>query len=71
MSSVRRRYLLSSVAMLDAYAAHAQTTPRATDTSAAAPDTSTEIVVTGSRIARPDYEASNPIVSFSAADLQK
>ena len=71
MRSVCRRYLLSSVALLAASAAHAQTMPRATDTSAAVPDTSTEIVVTGSRIARPDYEAPNPIVSFSAADLQQ
>ncbi len=29
------------------------------------------IVVTGSRIARPDYEAPNPIVSFGSVDLQR
>lgn len=31
----------------------------------------TDIVVTGSRIARPDYEAPNPIVSFNATNIQQ
>ena len=30
-----------------------------------------DITVTGSRIARPDYEAPNPIVSFNATDIQQ
>ncbi len=31
----------------------------------------TEIVVTGTRIARPDFEAPNPIVSFDATNIQQ
>ncbi|WP_235514907.1 TonB-dependent receptor plug domain-containing protein, partial [Sphingomonas sp. Leaf25] len=34
-------------------------------------DEGAEIVVTGSRIARPDYAAPNPVVSFGAEDLQQ
>ena len=35
------------------------------------PDALQDIVVTGSRIARPDFEAPNPIVSFNATDIQE
>ena len=38
---------------------------------AAPPDELQDIVVTGSRIARPDFEAPNPIVSFNATDIQE
>ncbi|TXC70331.1 TonB-dependent receptor [Sphingomonas ginsenosidivorax] len=69
----RRRLCLSGAAMLVASVAQAQTVPPAPD--AATPDASdssaADIVVTGSRIQRPDYEAPNPIVSFGAADLQQ
>ncbi|WP_313538105.1 TonB-dependent receptor domain-containing protein [Sphingomonas sp.] len=37
----------------------------------AAPDTGNDIVVTGSRIRRPDYETASPIVSFGAQTLQQ
>jgi len=80
MRILRRRHLLSGVALLAATSAQAQVAPPSTNTPAPtatdsvadpAADPSSEIVITGSRIARPDYEAPNPIVSFSAADLQK
>ncbi|MEI5687530.1 TonB-dependent receptor plug domain-containing protein [Sphingomonas kyungheensis] len=71
----RSRWLLSGAAMLVAPLAQAQqaapaaepaqTTPAEADAPAA------DIVVTGSRIQRPDYAAPNPIVSFGAADLQQ
>ena len=78
---VRRRLLLSGAALLLAPAAHAQTAPPADATAASAsgdvtqdPASETdggEIVVTGSRIARPDYEAPNPIISADARDIQE
>ncbi len=79
MRILRRRHLLSGVAMLAATSVQAQIASPATDAPAPAPaadpapapEAASEIVVTGSRIARPDYEAPNPIVSFSAADLQQ
>lgn len=40
-------------------------------TAAAAVDETQDVVVTGSRIARPDYEAPSPIVSFNAANIQQ
>lgn len=68
-----RRHLLSGVALFAAATgqAQAQTTPRDAPTVQpdAATDTGEEIVVTGSRIARPDYAAPNPVVSFGAEDL--
>ncbi|MEH3159894.1 MAG: TonB-dependent receptor [Sphingomonas taxi] len=71
----RRRHLLSGVALLAASTAQAQTAPAPVAAVPAADPTATdadgEIVVTGSRIRRPDYEAPNPIVSFGAADLQQ
>ena len=63
--------------MLAAGAAAAQTVPPATDLpggdAAAAPATEPagDIVVTGSRIARPDYAQPNPIVSLDAATIQR
>ena len=49
--------------------------PATTPTQIAQADTSTTtdtpIVVTGSRIARPDYQAPNPIVSYDAANIQQ
>jgi outer membrane receptor protein involved in Fe transport len=80
----RRRHLLSGAALFVASAGHAQTsTPAPAAVPTAAPqdepaaDTATpadeqnEIVVTGSRIARPDFAAPNPIVSYSAASIQQ
>ena len=74
-----RRLLLCGAAIIAAPVAHAQTVPPTAETSttveattaATLQDTETDIVVTGSRIIRPDHEAPNPIVSFSAADLQQ
>lgn len=69
-----RRLLLSGAAMPLAIAtAHAQTTPTEPAPVAeatAAPD-DTAIVVTGSRIARPDFAAPNPIVSLDAENIQQ
>ncbi|MFS0772690.1 TonB-dependent receptor plug domain-containing protein [Sphingomonas sp. 1P08PE] len=67
------RSLLSGAALLAVPAAHAQTAPEPAPAAADAPaeDGATDIVVTGSRITRPDYEAPNPIVSFDAATLQR
>lgn len=80
------RALLLTVGAIFSASAFAQATdstqPAAQVTVAPAPaaaqaatDQSTEaiaeIVVTGSRIARPDFEAPNPIVSFNAANIQQ
>ncbi|WP_163959990.1 TonB-dependent receptor plug domain-containing protein [Sphingomonas insulae] len=79
----RRRVLLAGATLFAASAAHAQTVPPAATPTPDAPiaatptpvsdtaSTGDDIVVTGSRIRRPDYEAPNPIVSFGAADLQQ
>lgn len=79
------RALLTGAALLSiesfAQAAEsAQSGPQvAVSTTSAAPKASTdqnsestaEIVVTGTRIARPDFEAPNPIVSFNATNIQE
>ncbi|WP_235523984.1 TonB-dependent receptor plug domain-containing protein [Sphingomonas sp. Leaf33] len=69
-----RAMLFCGIALLACIAAapaHAQTTvpeaPAAADDTAAAP----EVVVTGSRIQRPDYAAPNPIVSLDATTLRE
>src|SRR5262245_1286373 len=53
----------------------AQTADGTQTTAAASADQNAEqmneVVVTGSRIARPDFEAPNPIVSLDAANLQQ
>ena len=73
----RSRFLLSGAALLVAPLAQAQTTAPAPAAAAelaaepAAEAPAADIVVTGSRIQRPDYAAPNPIVSFGAADLQQ
>ncbi|WP_082457215.1 TonB-dependent receptor plug domain-containing protein [Sphingomonas sp. Leaf23] len=77
MPTITRRHLLSGVALLAAAHAQAQTTTPAAPTEAASDGQDTastggeEIVVTGSRITRPDYAAPNPVVSFGAADLRQ
>ena len=77
MSRLHRCRLLLSGAALVAAPAYAQTAPTAPagdPAAAAAPaaaDEATDIVVTGSRIRRPDLESPNPIVSLDAADLQR
>jgi outer membrane receptor protein involved in Fe transport len=69
----RSRCLLSGAALFLAPLAQAQTAaPPAAPAAAPADDApAADIVVTGSRIQRPDYAAPNPIVSFGAADLQQ
>ena len=85
LTSLSRALLLASVASLPTgvMAQTADTTaPAAQETTAApapgdgaAPDQSaapgSDVVVTGSRIARPDFEAPNPIVSFDATNIQE
>jgi outer membrane receptor protein involved in Fe transport len=64
-ATVRRTLILGasmSAAMLGSLAAHAQT-------AAAAADTLEEVVVTGSRIARPDLEAPSPVLVISSDQL--
>lgn len=68
----------AAAALLLSAAAHAQdiaTLPQDAANAPAAPAASAgdggDIVVTGSRIRRPDYEAPNPIVSFDAAKIQQ
>ncbi len=46
-------------------------TPQQADAAAPATDTGADIVVTGSRIARPDFAAPNPIVSLNAENIQR
>ncbi len=78
------RALLFTVAAIFPISAFAQATesaqPAALATVAPAPptaqavtdqSTAAEIVVTGTRIARPDFEAPNPIVSFDATNIQE
>ncbi len=77
MPTITRRHLLSGVALFAAAHAQAQTTTPVASTEAAsdgqdaASASGEEIVVTGSRISRPDYAAPNPVVSFGAADLRQ
>lgn len=73
-----RALLLSGAALCPAGAAMAQapaTPPAAAESEPAATATdrpnSADIVVTGSRIERPDFEAPNPIVSYDADNLQQ
>ncbi len=73
MSIVTRRHLLAGAALLTAASAQAQTvavTPPAPE-AATSNDDGGEIVVTGSRIARPDYAAPNPVVSLGAEELRR
>ncbi|WP_419807907.1 TonB-dependent receptor plug domain-containing protein [Sphingomonas sp.] len=60
----------------------AQSVPPSTDPATAAPTDAAQapvdqaapggdVIVTGSRIARPDFEAPNPIVSFNATNIQQ
>ncbi|WP_294217198.1 TonB-dependent siderophore receptor [uncultured Sphingomonas sp.] len=80
-TTIRRPRLLAgaaAAALLLSAAAHAQdiaTLPQDAANAPAAPAASAgdggDIVVTGSRIRRPDYEAPNPIVSFDAAKIQQ
>ena len=77
-TTITRAMLLAGATLLATPVA-AQTAPATgRDTAApAAPETTAatdggeDIVVTGSRIARPDYAAPNPIVSLDAANLQR
>ncbi|WP_242116947.1 TonB-dependent receptor plug domain-containing protein [Sphingomonas lacusdianchii] len=62
-----RRRLLAGAALFAAASAHAQTAPETPPAS----DEGSEIVVTGSRIARPDYAAPNPVVSLGAEELRQ
>ena len=84
MSFADRRRLLASAALflvpaagqaqtVAAPAAAQESTPAPNPAAAAAPaeQQATDIVVTGSRIARPEFAAPNPIVSFSADALQQ
>ena len=69
-----RAMLLAASATAALSAAQAQTAPaQPTEQPAAAvDDTATaDVVVTGSRIRRPDFEAPNPIVSLDSATLQQ
>ncbi len=81
MVSVKaRRWWFIGVAVgLAPLAAHAQTAPAATSspsapaTAAASPPAAeiSEVVVTGSRIVRPDFDAPNPITSFNSTAIQE
>lgn len=65
------RALLLTVSAIFSASAFAQT-PEAAQTAADEnAELQNEIVVTGSRIARPDFEAPNPIVSFDAASIEQ
>ncbi|WP_315764385.1 TonB-dependent receptor plug domain-containing protein [Sphingomonas sp. Y38-1Y] len=69
-TSTRGGLLAGAALLLWAPAAFAQETPPSPETTPAAP-AADDIVVTGSRIARPDYAAPNPIVSLDAATLER
>src|SRR4051812_26366698 len=69
------RALLLTVGTIFSASAFAQTTASTEPPAPAAADQTAEqigeVVITGSRIARPDFEAPNPIVSLDAADIQQ
>ncbi|WP_374943079.1 TonB-dependent receptor plug domain-containing protein [Sphingomonas sp.] len=85
LAAHRPRLLAGAALLLAPVAAHAQTPPPAAQTETPAADAQpdqaaaaspaeaqgNEVVVTGSRIARPEFAAPNPIVSFNAAALQQ
>ncbi|GGB19408.1 TonB-dependent receptor [Sphingomonas metalli] len=69
-----RALLLAGAALVDISAAAAQQAPDAPAEpvpAAASSGDGSDIVVTGSRIQRPDYEAPNPIVSYDAANIRQ
>lgn len=69
-----RALLLTGIAMIPAtaYAQTADSQTVATDQATTdGTEPATDIVVTGSRISRPDYEAPNPIVSYDATNIQQ
>ncbi|WP_082447959.1 MULTISPECIES: TonB-dependent receptor plug domain-containing protein [unclassified Sphingomonas] len=68
MSVSGRRRLSCGVALFVLFTANAHAQEQV---SVPQNDEGAEIVVTGSRIARPDYTAPNPVVSFGAEDLQQ
>ena len=72
LARISRALLLTGVALLPA-TAFAQTgeTPEAATPAAGDEPAGSDIVVTGSRIQRQDFEAPNPIVSVDAANLQR
>lgn len=71
-NGTRRTMLLcgSAFAALFAQAAHAQIEAPDTEEAPAAGTPKSEIVVTGSRIVRPDYQANSPIVSVGAEAIE-
>ncbi|SOB79534.1 TonB-dependent Receptor Plug Domain [Sphingomonas guangdongensis] len=68
---LRVALLCGAAPLIVAVPAAAQDQPAPSGTPADEGSDSEAIVVTGSRIQRPDYEAPNPIVSFDAAKLQE
>ncbi len=77
MTSFRFRAWLAGTAAVISMPIHAQTVAApapvqdaAAEPTPAEPDAA-DIVVTGSRIVRPDFAAPNPIVSFDAANIQQ
>lgn len=66
-----RALLLAAIAAADPALAQTGPAAPADPATASEPAAAPEIVVTGSRIRRPDYEAPNPVVSFDAAKLQQ
>jgi outer membrane receptor protein involved in Fe transport len=75
-SASLRAFLLSTAALLAPMAAHGQdanssNTANATDTSQSGEVSVETVVVTGTRIYRPGYEAPTPVTTLSAVDLQR
>ncbi|WP_242096418.1 TonB-dependent receptor [Sphingomonas sp. CROZ-RG-20F-R02-07] len=71
-SSIHRVRLLAGAALLLVPAwSQAQTVPAATPAASAAEPAASDIVVTGSRISRPDFAQPNPIISFNAAAIEQ
>ena len=66
-----RAVLMAGASLLFAAPVLAQQVETQSPATEAAEPAGSDIVVTGSRIQRPDYEAPNPIVSFDAAKLQQ
>ncbi len=69
MTSTMRVALFATTTMLLALPAMAQEQPQAEPAADQAEPAGEDIVVTGSRIRRPDYEAPNPIVSLDSAAI--
>src|SRR5690242_4129599 len=68
---VRKRFVSTSLGVLAAHMAGAVCAQEAPAPAAASEDTPTQVVITGSRIARSSENAPSPVTTVGADELQK